>query len=115
MGCHAILQGIFLTPGANPGLLHCKQILYHLSHLDLMIKGSKMSVHQDSIKIQNAYCGTVPKDGHHQLLLSLYVNTTPQVKRWRLGLFSLHLSPVTHFDQASLLASDSCRAALAMN
>ena len=30
--CHALLQGIFPTQGANPGLLHCKQILYHLSH-----------------------------------------------------------------------------------
>ena len=27
-----LLQGIFLTQGSNPGLLHCKQILYHLSH-----------------------------------------------------------------------------------
>ena len=24
--------GIFLTHGSNPGLLHCRQILYHLSH-----------------------------------------------------------------------------------
>ena len=24
--------GIFLTQGSNPGLLHCRQILYHLSH-----------------------------------------------------------------------------------
>ena len=24
--------GIFLTQGLNPGLLHCRQILYHLSH-----------------------------------------------------------------------------------
>ena len=31
MGCHALLQGIFLTQGLNPGLLHCRQILYHLS------------------------------------------------------------------------------------
>ena len=23
---------IFLTQGSNPGLLHCRQILYHLSH-----------------------------------------------------------------------------------
>ena len=30
--CHALLQGIFLTQGLNLGLLHCKQILYHLSH-----------------------------------------------------------------------------------
>ena len=32
VGCHSILQGIFLTQGSNPGLLHCRQILYHLSH-----------------------------------------------------------------------------------
>ena len=32
MGCHALLQGIFPTQGSNPGLLHCRQILYHLSH-----------------------------------------------------------------------------------
>ena len=30
--CHAPLQGIFPTQGSNPGLLHCRQILYHLSH-----------------------------------------------------------------------------------
>ena len=27
-----LLQGIFSTQGSNPGLLHCRQILYHLSH-----------------------------------------------------------------------------------
>ena len=29
---HFLLQRIFLTQGSNPGLLHCRQILYHLSH-----------------------------------------------------------------------------------
>ena len=29
---HSHLQGIFLTQGSNPGHLHCRQILYHLSH-----------------------------------------------------------------------------------
>ena len=28
----SLLQGNFSTQGSNPGLLHCKQILYHLSH-----------------------------------------------------------------------------------
>ena len=28
VGCHALLQGIFLTEGLNPGLPHCRQILY---------------------------------------------------------------------------------------
>ena len=32
VGCHSLLQGIFLTQGSNLGLLHCRQILYHLSH-----------------------------------------------------------------------------------
>ena len=32
VGCHFLLQGIFLTQGSNLGLLHCRQILYHLSH-----------------------------------------------------------------------------------
>ena len=32
VGCH-FLQGIFLTQGLNLGLLHCRQILYHMSHL----------------------------------------------------------------------------------
>ena len=31
-GCHFLLQGIFLTQELNPGLLHCRQILYCLSH-----------------------------------------------------------------------------------
>ena len=32
VGCHAFLQGIFPIQGLNPGLPHCRQILYHLSH-----------------------------------------------------------------------------------
>ena len=32
VGCHFLLQGIFLTQGSNPGLLHCRQTLNRLSH-----------------------------------------------------------------------------------
>ena len=32
IGGLSLLQGIILTQGLNPGLLHCRQILYHLSH-----------------------------------------------------------------------------------
>ena len=39
VGSHALLQGIFLTQGSNLGLLHCRQILYHLSH-----QGSPLSI-----------------------------------------------------------------------
>ena len=37
--CPSLLQGIFLAHGLNLGRLHCRQILYHLSH-----KGSLTSV-----------------------------------------------------------------------
>ena len=39
VGCHFPLQGIFPTQGSNPGLLHCRQILYPLSY-----KGSPVTV-----------------------------------------------------------------------
>ena len=29
---HSLLQGIFSTQGSNPGLPHCREILYQLSH-----------------------------------------------------------------------------------
>ena len=35
--CHSLLQRIFLTQGWNPGLLHCRQILYCLSHLGIQV------------------------------------------------------------------------------
>ena len=35
VGCHFLLQEIFPTQGLNLGLLHCRQLLYHLSHQNL--------------------------------------------------------------------------------
>ena len=32
LGCHFLLQGIFLTQRLNPDLPHCRQMRYHLSH-----------------------------------------------------------------------------------
>ena len=32
VGSCSLLQGIFLTQGSNPGLLHCRWILHQLSH-----------------------------------------------------------------------------------
>ena len=39
MGSLSLLQGMFPTQGSNPGLHHCRQILYQLSH-----KGSPIMV-----------------------------------------------------------------------
>jgi len=32
VGCHALLQGTFPAQGMNPGLPHCRQTPYRLSH-----------------------------------------------------------------------------------
>ena len=32
VGCHSLLQWIFLSQGSNPGLPHCRQSFYCLSH-----------------------------------------------------------------------------------
>ena len=34
--CHPLLQGNFTTQESNPGLPHCKWILYHLSHQGIL-------------------------------------------------------------------------------
>ena len=35
--CHFLLQRIFPTQRSNPGLPHCRQTLYHLSHQESLI------------------------------------------------------------------------------
>ena len=44
VGCHFLLQEIFPTQGLNPGLPHCRQTLYHLSH-----QGSHFSIHGSNL------------------------------------------------------------------
>ena len=41
VGCHFLLQGTFLIQGSNPGLQHCRQILYQLSTIDAQLKYGK--------------------------------------------------------------------------
>ena len=41
VGRHSFLQGIFLTQGSNLHLLHCRQILYHLSYQGQLVATGK--------------------------------------------------------------------------
>ena len=41
VGCHFLLQGIFPTQESNPGLLHCRKILYQLSYEGTLRNSSK--------------------------------------------------------------------------
>ena len=42
--CHALLLGIFPTQGSNPGLSHCRRILYCVNHQGITVAGLKPSV-----------------------------------------------------------------------
>ena len=43
VGCHFLLQGIFLTQGSNPGLPHCRQMLYRLSYRQAQYVNTSLS------------------------------------------------------------------------
>ena len=45
VGSHSLLQGIFLTQGSNPCLLHCREILYHFSHQESPIECVYLEFH----------------------------------------------------------------------
>ena len=60
--CHALLQGIFPIQVSNPGLLHCRQILYHLSH-----QGSPQimwNIQNSSWELRKLLWNTGPRRGH---------------------------------------------------
>ena len=52
VGCHCLLQRIFPTQGLNPGLPHCRQTLYCLSH-----QGSPLKVYR--FEIENVSCSVM--------------------------------------------------------
>ena len=61
VGCHFLLQGIFPTQGSNPGLLHCRQTLYHLSH-----QGSPKSLYCLIIRINISPVGGGRESQKHE-------------------------------------------------
>ena len=77
MGCHFLLQGIFPTQGLNPGLLHCRQTLYCLSHQgsqdQTMVEG--MKIMETSFRRSHACAAALsapnPAAGHHRPRLPL--------------------------------------------
>ena len=61
VGCHCLLQEIFPTQGLNPGLVHCKQTLYRLSHqgslIYLYVKLNKVKTNKQTKKKNTSNCG----------------------------------------------------------
>ena len=81
VGCHFLLQGIFPTQGSNPGLLHCRQILYQLS-----FKGSPIP-HCSEIHILSSYYYKLDHPKINTLFLFL-----------SLSRFELYPMPLNFFD-----------------
>ena len=76
-GLHFLLQGIFLTQGSKPGLLHCRQILYPGSYEGSPIKNigtNKMVRHlvKSNLKTQKAFLHGLTKVSH---LSSLFLSS----------------------------------------
>ena len=68
VGSHSLLQEIFPTQGSNPGLPHCRQTLYHLSHHPVNINpqcsrfGERMSVSWEKTRSRTSE-GRLAKEG----------------------------------------------------
>ena len=69
VGCYVLLQGICPTQGSNPGLPHCRQILYHLSHQGSLCTSLQFnSVTQSCLTLCDPMnCSTPGLPVHHQL------------------------------------------------
>ena len=63
--CCALLQGIFPTQGSNPGLLHCRWILYRLIH-----QGSPVGS-RHSQRLQPSHCTFLGGGGICEPILAL--------------------------------------------
>ena len=59
MGSCFLLQGIFPTQGLNPGLLHCRWILYQLSHQEALYLLGWLLL-KDKKKIELSYDPAIP-------------------------------------------------------
>ena len=69
VGSRSLLQGIFPTQGLNPGLPHCRQILYQLSH-----KGSPRILGVGSLSLLQ---GNLPNPGIEPGSPALQVDSLP--------------------------------------
>jgi len=80
MGSICLLQEIFPTQGSNPGLPHCRQILYQLSH-----KGSSRDL-WDNIKCTNIQITEPPeeeekKKRYEKIFEEIIVENVPNMEK----------------------------------
>ena len=109
MDCHFLLQGISPTQGSNPGLPHCRQTLYRLSHL-LRVPLSLHLVYIAAFGVAFLYSGSLRSSlycrvsslwvGLHQWLVEVsWLGKLVSVFWWvELDVFSLECSEVSNIE-----------------
>ena len=89
--CQAFLQGIFPTQGLNPGLPHCRRILYLLSHLGEII--GRFHIFTSACIFQNFY--------HVYILISwfkfFFLHTSKKSHWWALSVDEEKKKYVSYF------------------
>ena len=91
MGCHFLLQRIFPTQGLDPGVPHCRQTLYHLSHqgsLRFFLSSSNL-LEIRAEKFMNelkASCAEIRKDIEYKLRETCLKIIFPTIKVFSLSL-----------------------------
>ena len=77
VGSLSLLQGIFPTQGSNPGLPHCGQILYQLSH-----KGSpncpQKNLNSKSVRSRSGLCQFQPRAFRRVNVPPYVLSTSPR-------------------------------------
>ena len=86
VGCHALFLGIFPIQGSNPGLPHCRQILYHLSHrgrgvLLPLLKNPPWVV-LPLIAISLFFCTSVEQTSLKELITLAITKCSPFILSW---------------------------------
>ena len=74
VGCHAFLQGIFPTQRLNPGVPHCRQILYCLRHQGSPLKC--FAIWPNSERVCFSVFRLNHESGQYQILLFAYLQYT---------------------------------------
>ena len=94
VGCHALLQGIFLTQESNRGLPHCRQILCHMSYQGICLCMASTTT-SPLLNISLSFCCCLPC-----VSLSAYVSLNSPPKRF--GWFGSEQRPL--LERALLIA-----------
>ena len=77
----SLLQGIFPTQGLSPDLLHCRQILYQLSHKGSLViqRGPQSPRCGFLVFIEHLLCVRLfPKCSAYTILFSFYIRYNKQ-------------------------------------